>query len=299
MLDDSRRAEDDSLTDQPSGHGSVTMSGQRLRGGLQMRSVLRKLFVFVCVLGLAVPSGQSVALATTTPTGPVQPGIAPFTGVSFTTAGDIGRAGGLTYSFSGLTPALMAQFQDLEWGPADATAVQLSMDGNAGFTEPGQTLEFSAPQSDLAGGMARWTGTSQYPIAQPPQTLTLLTRFTMQANPPLNATTGYGDGATTTVAGNFSVNLLFEVSADGGATWTPAKDYFDAQQNVSANSIQSSFLGGFFYTLANVAVASVSPSSFNFGNQPVDQASAAQVFTVQNTGNAGLQMSGASASGDF
>src|SRR5262249_40918910 len=176
---------------------------------------------------------------------------------------------------------------------------QLSMDGNAGFTEPGQTLAFNAPQSDLAGGMARWTGSSPYPIAQPPTTLTLLTRLTMQANPPLNATTGYGDGATTTVAGNFSVNLLFEVSADGGTSWTPAKDYFDAQQNVATNSIQSSFLGGFFYTLANVPVVSVSPSSFNFGNQPVDHASAAQVFTVQNTGNAGLQMSGAGASGDF
>jgi len=264
-----------------------------------MRSVLRRLFVLACVLGVIVGLGQSVALAGPTPVGPVQPGAAPLTGVTFTSTGDIASGTGLTYNFSGLTPALVTQFQDLEWGPANTSAVQLSMDGNAGFAEPGQTLVFNAAQSDLAGGMARWTGSSQYPIAQPPSTLTLLTRFTMQALPPLNATTGYGDGATTTVTGNFSVNLLFEVSADGGATWTPAKDFFNGHQNIPTNTIQSSFLGGFFYTLANVPVASVNPSSLDFGNEPLGQTSAAKVVTVQNTGNADLLVQPTTISGDF
>ena len=165
---------------------------------------------------------------------------------------------------------------------------------------PGQTLSFNAGDSDLAGGTAVWTGTTQYPLAQPAETVTLDTRFTMTAaSTSLIATSGYGDGATVPVSGNFSANLLFEVSADGGQTWTPATDYFNAQQNVVGNTIQSSFQGGFFYALASAPVASVSPSSFDFGNQPVGQTSAAQVFTVQNTGNADLNMQTASASGDF
>jgi len=264
-----------------------------------MWSRLRRLFVFACVLGVAVGMAQSAALAAPTPSGPVQPGTAPVAGVTYTSSGNIGEAGGLTYSFSGLTSAVMAQFTDLEWGPADTSAVQLSLDGNASFSETGQTLTYDAADSDLAGGTAVWTGSSQYPIAQPSETLTLDTRFTMTASTGLIATSGYGDGATVPVSGNFSVNLLFEVSADGGTTWTPATDYFNSQQNVIGNTIQSSFSGGFFYVLAGVPVASISPSPFDFGDQPVNQTSTAQAFTVQNTGNADLDMQSASVSGDF
>jgi len=149
----------------------------------------------------------------------VQPGVAPLTGVTFPSTGDIGRAGGLTYTFSGLT-GLMSQFQTLEWGPAAPNSVQLSMNGP--ITGPANTLTFNLGASDLANGKAVWTGTAQYPVAQPPQTtISLQTRFTMTARDANNApitgfnATGYGDGATATVLGNFSANLLFEVSPDG------------------------------------------------------------------------------------
>jgi uncharacterized repeat protein (TIGR01451 family) len=264
-----------------------------------MWSSLRRLFILVCVLGLAVGLGQSVARAAPTPTGPVQPGTAPFTGVTATPSGDIASGSGLTYTFGGLTPALLAQFNSAEWGPADANAIELAMNGDAAFGAPGQVLTFNAGDSNLASGKAVWTGSTPYPLAQPAGTVTLLTRFTMTLSTALNAVTGYGDGATVPVTGNFSANLLFEVSADNGTTWMPAKDYFNAQQNVLGNTIQSSFTGGFFYVLASVPVASVSPSPFDFGNQPAGQTSAAQVFTVKNTGNADLHMSSATASGDF
>jgi hypothetical protein len=219
--------------------------------------------------------------------------------VTYTSSGDIGEAGGLTYSFSGLTSGLMAQFSDLEWGPADSDAVELAMNGDSTFSTAGQVLTFDSADSDLAAGTAVWTGSTPYPLAEPSETVTLQTQFIMTASTALNATAGYGDGATVPVTGDFSVNLLFEVSADGGTTWTPAITYFNAQQNVIGNTIQSSFQGGFFYVLAGVPVASISPSPFDFGNQPVGQTSAAQGFTVENTGNADLDMSSASVSGDF
>jgi uncharacterized repeat protein (TIGR01451 family) len=269
-----------------------------------MRSGMRKLFLIVFVVGVAALMGQSAAFGTSTPVGPVQPGAAPLTGVSFGSAGDIGRPGGLTYSFSGLTGGLLAQFQSLEWGPASGNAVQLAMDG--AIDASNETLTFNPGASDLANGKAVWVGTAQYPIAQPSIVIPLLTRFTITARDAFNvpitafiATSGYGDGATVSVTGNFSANLLYEVSDDGGATWTPAKTYFDAHQNFPANSIQNSFTGGFFYTLANVPVASVSPSPFDFGNHLVNQSSGAQTFTVQNTGNADLHVSSATVSGDF
>jgi uncharacterized repeat protein (TIGR01451 family) len=264
-----------------------------------MRSILRRLFLLGCVLGLAVGLSQSVAKAADpTPVGPVQPGTSPFAGVTFTTTGDIGKAGGLTYSFTGLTGNL-GQFSDVEWGPADTSAIQLALNGDPTFSTTGQTLTFNASDSDLGGGTAVWTGSSPYPLAQPPSDNTVPTRFVMTASTPLNLT-GYGDGATVTVTGDFSVNLLFEVF--DGTTWQPATDYFNSQQNVTytppAQGEYSSFLGGFFY-VSNAPVAVVSPTSFDFGNQPVGQTSAAQVFTVQNTGNSGLQMNTATASGDF
>jgi hypothetical protein len=203
-----------------------------------MPSILRKLFVLACVLGVAVVGLKpSAALAAPTPNGPVQPGTAPFTGVTYTAAGDIGKAGGLTWAFSGLTGQL-AQFQSVEWGPTDPNAVQLAMDG--AINDPGETLTLSS----VSGNTAVWTGTAQYPIQQPLETLSLLTRFTMTAGAALKATSGYGDGATVPVTGDFSVNLLFEVSADNGATWTPATDYFNSQQNVSATRSSAALTAG-------------------------------------------------------
>jgi uncharacterized repeat protein (TIGR01451 family) len=265
-----------------------------------MRSVLLRLFAICCVLVGAVLAGQSAALASPPPTGPVQPGVAPLSGVTFPSTGDIGRAGGLTYTFSGVT-GLMSQFQTLEWGPAGPDSVQLSMNGPI---SPANTLTFNTGASDLANGKAVWMGTAQYPIAQPPGTIQLLTRFTMTAkdsnNVPItgfNATSGYGDGATANVLGDFSATLLFEVSDNNGTSWMAAKDYFDTHQNVPGNEMFSSFTGAFFYRLANVPVASVSPSPFDFGTQVIGQPSGVQTFTVTNTGNADLHMQSATTSG--
>ena len=116
----------------------------------------------------------------------------------------------------------MSQFQKLEWGPADPNSVQLSMDGP--ISGPGNTLTFDPTDSNLAIGHAVWLGSAVYPIAQPPGTIPLLTRFTMTAtdtatSTPIinfNPTSGYGDGATATVSGDFSANLLFEVSDNVG-----------------------------------------------------------------------------------
>jgi hypothetical protein len=249
-----------------------------------MRSFLRRLFVLACVLGLAaVGLGQSAASAAPTPSGPVQPGTAPFAGVTYTPTGEIGTGSGLTWTFSGLS-GQVGQYQSLEWGPTDPNAVELAMNGDNTFSTLGQVLAFNAGASDLANGRAVWTGSTPYPLAQPPGTvIPLLTRLTLTAtdtatNSPITgfkATSGYGGGATVPVTGDFSANMLFEVSDNNGATWTPATDYF--QEHVCCNvpppplGEQSSFNAGFFYVLNSHL--SLSPGSMDFG--PCNSASRA------------------------
>src|SRR5215469_12883861 len=118
----------------------------RVAGGGGMRSLVRRLLLIGCVIGSALWLVEPVALASPTPT-PVQPGSAPLTAVTFTTAGNIGSAGGLTYTFSGLASSVMAQFTDLEWGPQDSSSVKLGLDGTD--TNPGETLTFNAADSNL------------------------------------------------------------------------------------------------------------------------------------------------------
>src|SRR5439155_23418557 len=186
--------------------GSGPADGGRPRGygrreGVQVGNFARWFVVVLSLCAIAIVLGGSVGQASPPPPiGPVQPGTAPLGGVSFLPAGDIGRPGGLTYTYSGLTPALVAQFGSLEWGPADPNGVQLAMDG--AINSPGETLTFNAGLSNLANGSAVWTGTAVYPIAVAPFSIPLLTRFTMTAhdtNGPISnfiATSGYGDGAT-------------------------------------------------------------------------------------------------------
>ncbi|MBO0823528.1 MAG: choice-of-anchor D domain-containing protein [Actinobacteria bacterium] len=271
-----------------------------------MRSALRILFVLTCALGLAVGLGKSVASAASTPNGPVQPGTAPFTGVTYTAAGDIGSGTGLTWTFSGLTGQL-AQYQSLEWGATDPNAVELAMNGDNTFSTSGQVLAFDAGASDLAGGKAVWTGNTPYPIAQPAGTINLETRLTLTAtdtatNSPITgfkATSGYGDGATVPVTGDFSATMLFEVSDDNGATWTPATDYFNAHQNVTytppAQGEYSSFNAGFFYLLNSHL--SLSPTSMDFGSVQVGQQSAPMTLTFTNSGTAPTDLTGATFGG--
>ena len=244
-----------------------------------MRSFLRRLLVLAFVLGLAVVGlGQSAALAAPIPSGPTQPGTAPFSGVTFTAAGDIGQPGGLTWTFHGLSGNL-APFLSVEWGPTDPNAIKLALNGDQTFSTPGQILTLSS----VSANTAVWTGSTPYTTAQPAQTVTLMTRFTMTAGAVLKATSGYGDGATVPVTGDFMVTLLFEVSADNGVTWTPATEYFNSQQNVPGNTIQSSFNGGFFY-LFNSHL-SLSPNPMNFGTVQLGQSST-MTLTFTNSGTA-------------
>src|SRR6478609_5686744 len=132
------------------------------------------------------------AVAAAAPIGPVQPGAPPLAGVSFVPSGDM-ALGGLQYAFSGVPTVPSAQFQMLEWGPANPGAVKVGLDG---FAHP---LAFDLGQSNLAAGLAVWTGSSPYTFINPgsgtPVSINVLTRV-RYSTPGMawQTTSGYGAG---------------------------------------------------------------------------------------------------------
>ena len=102
-------------------------------------------------------------------------------GYSFVFSGNSGRSGGGDVTLSGFD---LSKFAELYWGPAPVSvthAVSASMDG--AINSPGEDLAFNLADSSLAGGIARWTGsTSLTHSLFPPGnyiTVTVPLRFTL------------------------------------------------------------------------------------------------------------------------
>ena len=242
--------------------------------------------------------------ADATPSGPVlqvQNGStfqAPLGAVSFTTSGDIGRAGGLTWTYSGIDSSLLSQFASLEWGPANSTSVKLAMDDGT-FANPNDVLSFDAADSDLANGVAVWEGG---PISfLTGNTGTRLTvAVTDLSNTPIafQTTSGYGDGATVPITGNFKAHL--ELDIGGGSSWSPYLDAFDSTQPATLQSGHEMFddvTAGFFYTAASTGPA-VQMSGFDFGSQAIGS-NTTHTVTVKNTGGQALNITNVATTGDY
>ena len=99
------------------------------------------------------------------------------------------------------------------------------------------------------------------------------------------------------VTGDFSVNLIIEVSTDGGTTWTPANDYFNNTPHTTGVSTSSSVQGDFWYTAAAPAV-SFGQSPLAFGSQPIGSTTQLTEI-VTNTGTGPLAITQIDAAGDY
>ena len=163
----------------------------------------------------------------------------------------IGRDGGMDLVFTNLD---LSQMAVLYWGPEDATAIGLALD--CAIDEGGETMVFSPAESNLAGGMARWLGTTELTYWNEVTwiTVSLDTRFTLQtfdiSGPvpmTLGDTLGLGDIAVAQVPGGFRANLLME--AYFGGNWYSAIWLFDAFHTRPEEEwcAISNFDHGFFY----------------------------------------------------
>lgn len=175
----------------------------------------------------------------------------------------IGRAGGMDLVFTSMD---LSQMAILYWGPEDATAIGLALD--CAIDEGGETMVLSLPDSNLAGGMARWLGMAEIDVwgGTGWETISLDTRFTLETfniSGPIPMTSGQtlglGDIAVAQVLGDFRANLLMEVEYLG--IWYPALWLFDdlptrPEQEYCAIS---AFDHGFFYE--DVAITGLSATN--------------------------------------
>ncbi len=233
--------------------------------------------------------------------GPVfpAPGSGTWTSTGTPTGGEIGKAGGITWSYTGVDPT---QFDQMVWGLGypDSPAT-------FSFGVNTATLEFDPSTSNLSGGVLNFTGSAEFPNldgstpAYPVQ-LTVTTVTGPSAFVAPSSLTGLtvdpSAGGVLPVTGDYSVNLIIQVSTDGGTTWTPANDYFNSTPHTASASTTSSVQGDFWYTPAGTPAVSFGQSPLAFGGQPVGSTTDL-TETVTNTGTAPLDITEIDAGGDY
>jgi hypothetical protein len=165
----------------------------------------------------------------------------------------IGRTGGTDLTFTDFD---LSQSSVLYWGPEDANAVGLAFD--CAIDGPGETMVLNLGQSDLANGVARWTGAANitYWDTNLMEWITdaLSTRFTLTTTD-LGGSVSLVEGSplgiagtvVLTVTGDFQANMLMEAFYRG--MWYPSLELFDALQTrpEQENCAISQVDHGFYY----------------------------------------------------
>ena len=156
-------------------------------------------------------------------------------GLTWTPTGDPGRAGGLTWSYTGID---RGDLFHIYWVPCDdpTTPCGVSLDGP--IDPATEKWQFSAADSNLAGGKLVFLNATHIVLADM-TTPALTGRLTLTIVDANQAPLPFATLATLGVTGQdgqygaeipgtgFTVNALIEVE-DATAIWTPYLDYFDA-----------------------------------------------------------------------
>jgi hypothetical protein len=187
-------------------------------------------------------------------TATLEPTFPPY-GLTWTPTGDLGRAGGLTWTYTGI------QRKDLfhiDWIVCDdpATPCGVSLDGP--IDVPAENWAFSGADSNLPAGKLVFTNTTHILLADS-TTPTLTGRLTLTIVDSSDAPIHFADMATLGVTGRmgmygaeitgtgFKVVALVEVQDAVTSPFTPYLDYYDAAPTPTAGGGVSTSFGGSFY----------------------------------------------------
>jgi Fibronectin type III domain/Abnormal spindle-like microcephaly-assoc'd, ASPM-SPD-2-Hydin len=247
---------------------------------------------------VAVNATTAVAATTIGPVFPA-PGSGTWTSTGTPTGGEIGKAGGITWTYTGVDPT---QFDQMVWGlgyPNFPSTFSFGLDT--------ATLAFDPTTSNLSGGVLNFTGSAEFPnldgsTPSYPIQLTVTTATGPSAFEAPSSLTGLtvdpSAGGVLPVTEDFSVNLIIQVSTDGGTTWTPANDYFNNTPHTAGVSTSSSVQGDFWYTPVGAPAVSFGQSPLAFGAQPIGTTTPL-TEVVTNTGTAPLDITEIDAGGDY
>lgn len=165
----------------------------------------------------------------------LEPTFPPF-GLTWTPTGDLGRAGGLTWTYTGIN---RADLFHIYWVVCDDpnTPCGLSLDGPVDL--PGEKWQYSATDSDLPKGKLAFTNTTGILLADA-STVPLSGRLTVTIVDANAAPVPFADVATLGVTARdgkygaeipgtgYKVTALAEVKDGTTNTWTPYLDYYDS-----------------------------------------------------------------------
>jgi len=165
--------------------------------------------------------------------------------------------GGRTWSYSGFDLSAYSELYYTVGATVGSTyninAPALTADGSIDY------LSFNAGLSNLASGIAVWTGSTNVPLATGGSSV-LFTEFKLSvkdansnalALSDASALGLAGTGAALKVAGNFSATWEFLASTTG-ASYSAALPLYDALQYKVAGNLLQSNVGGAFYSTAPV-----------------------------------------------
>jgi hypothetical protein len=175
-------------------------------------------------------------------------------GLTWTSAGDLGRAGGLTWTYIGIQ---RSDLFHIDWILCDdpAEACGLSLDGP--IDSPAEAWHFSA-DSDLVNGKLVFVNSTHILLADS-TTPALAGRLTLTIVDANNAAIPFAGVAMLGVTGRlgeygaeitgtaFTLVAIAEVQNPVTLTWTPFQDYYDAAATPPAGGGESSSFGGSFY----------------------------------------------------
>ncbi len=190
-------------------------------------------------------------------TAKLEPTFPPY-GLTWTPTGDMGRAGGLTWTYTGINRGSLFH---IWWivcdDPADVCG--LSLDGP--IDVPSENWSYSATDSELGNGKLVFTNATNILLADTTKT-PLSGRLTITIVDASNAPIPFADVGTLGVTARigkygaeikgtgFKVTVLGEVEDTATSTWTPYLDYYDAAATPdtgdAGGNVYTSF-GGYFY----------------------------------------------------
>ena len=171
--------------------------------------------------------------------------------------------GGVTFSSNGvqaISNGRVATYSNFDLGASSAlyfgiSPVGLAMDG--AIDSPGETLTFNSSLSNLASGIAVYSGmttVNNLGVNQSVFTLFTLVYTDLSGNSLAIATNpdvGGGAFPVLDVQGSYKVGEAFTASSTQNGTYIDAADYFNNLHTPNVpNLLQSSFSGGFYYDAA-------------------------------------------------
>lgn len=185
----------------------------------------------------------------------LEPTFPPFD-LTWTPTGDLGRAGGLTWSYTGID---RADLFHIYWILCDdpATACGVSLDGL--IDQPSEHWQFTLGASDLTAGRLVFSNTTHIILADASD-LTLTGRLTVNivdaANAPIRwetlaamGVTGRdGDYGAEIPGTGYKITAIIEVMDTITSTYTPYLDYYDAAATADPGNGTGVSFGGSFYS---------------------------------------------------